>query len=87
VPAVVPFTVNDVTADYLTLTFTRRAGAEDARVTPQVSSDLVIWNSGEPAATVTVSRRLNANGTETVVVRDALPLSTGRYIRLSVPTQ
>ncbi len=49
--------------------------------------DVLIWNRGAPAATVTVSRRLNANGTETVVVRVALPLSTGRYIRLSVPLQ
>lgn len=87
VPAVAPFTVNNVTTDYLTVTFTRRAGTEDARVTPQISSDLAAWTSGEPAATVTVSRRLDANGTETVVVRDALPMSAGRYIRLSVLAQ
>jgi hypothetical protein len=87
VPAVAPFTVNDVTADYLTVTFTRRAGTEDARVTPQITSDLSTWSSGEPAAIVTVSRRLNSNGTETVVVRDALPMSAGRYIRLRVLAQ
>jgi hypothetical protein len=87
VPAVARFTINDVTADYLTVTFIRRAGTEEARVTPQISSDLATWSSGEPAALVTVSRHLNPNGTETIVVRDAIPLSANRYIRLSVPTQ
>jgi hypothetical protein len=55
-------------------------------VTPEISSDLATWSSGEPAATVTVSRQINANGTETVVVRDAMPMTANRYIRLSVPT-
>ena len=86
VPAVAPFTVDTVTADYLTITFTVRVGASGTPVTPEISSDLATWSSGEPAATVTVSRQINANGTETVVVRDAMPMTANRYIRLSVPT-
>ncbi len=79
-----PFTVNNVTADYLTITFTCRTGADDMRVIPQVSSDLTNWASGEPPATVTISRVSNGDGTETIVVREAQPLSGRRYARISV---
>ena len=85
-PAITAFTVNNVTADYLTITLTRRGGADDAQVTPQISSDLSTWVSGEPAATVTVSRRLNGDGTETIVVREAQPMTARLYVRLSVRT-
>ena len=80
------FTVNNITADYLTIAYNRRAGADDVQVTPQISSDLSTWVSGEPAATVTVSRRLNGDGTEITVVREVQPMTTRRYVRLSVRT-
>ena len=83
-PSVATFTVNGITSDYLTLTYTRRAGADDALVTPEVSSDLSTWTSGDPAGTVTVSRHLNGDGTETLTVRETQPIAARRFVRLKV---
>jgi CotH kinase protein/Chitobiase/beta-hexosaminidase C-terminal domain/Lamin Tail Domain len=85
-PAVAAFTVNDVTANYLTVTWSRRTGADDVRIIPELSSDLATWTSGEPAATVTVSRRFNSDSTETIVVREAQPITSRRFVRLRAGT-
>lgn len=71
--------------NYLTLTYTHDPSATDVALTVEVSSDLITWNSG-PGFTVEVSRVANANGSETVVTRDALPQVSAprRFIRLRV---
>ena len=71
---------------YLTLTFTRVIANNDIAYVPQVSSDLLTWNSGA-GYLAAVSTTNNADGlTQTVVVRDATPLpaSGKRFIRLAV---
>ena len=71
---------------YLTLTFTRVIAETDITYVPQVSSDLLTWNSGTNDL-APVSTTNNADGlTQTGVVRDLTPLTSGgrRFIRLSV---
>ncbi len=69
--------------DYLTLTYTHDLTATDVTLTVRVSENLVDWNSG-PAFTTEVSRTDHHDGTETVVVRDLLPLREGprRFLQL-----
>jgi len=73
-------------SNYLTLTYTQNLFATDITYTPQVSSDLVNWNSGSAfVAPLTVTP--NADGlTETVVVQDLTPAGIGnpRFIRLII---
>lgn len=71
---------------YLTLTYTRVTAATGLTYTPQVSGDLQTWNS-DKGAVVAVSTANNADGlTQTVVVRDGIPISGGgpRFLRLRV---
>ncbi len=71
---------------YLTLTYTQVMGATGITYLPQASGDLSTWNGGS-GYTVAVSTTANADGaTQTVVVRDAVPLSgaTRRFLRLQV---
>ena len=73
---------------YLSLTYTKFIANTDIAYLPQVSGDLVAWNSGTNYL-ATVSTTNNPDGlTQTVVVRDLTPLSTNgrRFIRLSVTT-
>ena len=66
--------------NYLTLTVPRRMKRADLNYTVEVSSDLVTWTSGS-GQTVTLQ-----DTDSILVVRDALPMSTGsrRFIRLAV---
>ena len=71
--------------NYLTLKYTQVLNATDITYTPQVSSNMQTWNSG-PAFLSPVSIQPNGDGvTETVVVQDRIPASSGpRFIRLQV---
>ncbi|MGA3171620.1 MAG: LamG-like jellyroll fold domain-containing protein [Chthoniobacteraceae bacterium] len=72
--------------NYLSLTYTELILATDITYIPEVSGDLQIWNSG-PSYTATVSSTPNpGNLTETVTVRDLVPMSNAvpRFIRLEV---
>ena len=71
---------------YLTLTYTRDLTATDAATVVEIINGLApghIWNSG-PAFTTETSRTDNADGTETVVTRDLIPITAGgdRFMRL-----
>ncbi|MEJ6718169.1 MAG: hypothetical protein QNK82_06740, partial [Akkermansiaceae bacterium] len=75
--------VGGSTDDYLTLTFNKSAGA-DGVLTVEVSSDLANWSS-DRSLTELVSSTDNGDGTSTVRVRVADPISQeqGRiYLRL-----
>lgn len=83
-PAIGSTVVNGNT--YLTLTFTKVIANTDITYVPQVSSDLLTWNSGA-GYVAAVGTTNNADGlTQTVVVRDATPLPVNgrRFIRLAV---
>ena len=71
---------------YQTLTFTKVIANTDITYVPQVSPDLVTWNSGA-SYVATVGTTNNADGvTQTVVVRDLTPITgeAQRFIRLAV---
>lgn len=73
---------------FQTLTYTRVVANTDVSYVPQVSSDLVTWNSG-PSYVGPVSTVTSADGlTQAVTVRDLTPIASvaagGRFIRLQV---
>ncbi len=70
--------------NYLSLSYERFKDATDIRCLVEVSSDMLIWHSGQPA-TRQVSI-IDHGDTETVTVRDATPFSSAaqRFIRLKV---
>lgn len=74
----------DPPADYETITFSRRRGATDVAYAVQTSTDLTAWN----ADAVLVARMDNADGTETLTYRAALPFSADnrRYLRVKLQT-
>jgi hypothetical protein len=69
---------------YLTLTYSTPVYATGLTFIPQISTNLVNWQSG-PNATAVVSDTI-ANGIRTVVIRDITPASgnTRRFIRVLV---
>ncbi len=81
-----PVDVSGVIDDYLTIRFNRVIGADDLTYTPEVSTDLAVWNSG-PAFLVEVDSPVyNPKGTETVTFRTLMPVvgDDRRFIRASV---
>lgn len=75
--------VEGSTDDYLTLTFNEGSGIVGS-LTVEVSTDLQNW-SGDPSLTEEVSNTDNGNGTSTVTVRLAAPVSPEQdkvYLRL-----
>ena len=85
-PVIAPVTVDGL--DYLAATYHQVLANTDTTITPEVSDDLLIWQSG-PDVTALVSLADNGDGTETLTVRDLTPLSgaAARFIRLRVSTQ
>ncbi len=69
-------------ADYLTITYRRNRAATDVIYGVQVSSDLQTWTTHVTELSVTD----NGDGTDKVVVRDNIPVSsaTNRFIRVQV---
>ncbi len=68
---------------YLTLTYTRIKDASDLVFATHFSSDLGTWSTDSTTVSVTE----NQNGSETVVIRDTIPLSTAtprRFGRIEV---
>ena len=69
---------------YLALTFTRDTAIADVQLAGQASGDLAGWSDAE---VVEVSRTDHGNGTETVVLRDTIPVGdsgeTERFLRLA----
>ena len=63
---------------YATLTWRERIGADDATITPQLSSDLAAWNAdpGDQSLLVPLIGLVNPDGTRTVRVRAAAPASS-----------
>lgn len=71
--------------NYLGITYTRPKGATDFTFTVEVSTQLNDWNT--PAAPfVVVSVTDNNNGTETVTLRDSVPIThqQTRFVRLRI---
>ncbi len=76
-----------VESDYLALRYRRPVnGRPGLLYTVQVGGNLSTWTSG-PSATTLVGITSNGDGTETVIVRDNVPISGEgqRFIRLQVP--
>ena len=73
---------------YLTLTFRRLLPPRDVTYAVEVSDTLAGWDS-PPGATVEQSATANGDGTETVVVRDTVPMTpdSRRFLRLRVTWQ
>jgi subtilase family serine protease len=75
--------------NYLRLTYTEVQSATDITYTPQVSMDLVTWNSG-PGYTTTTGTTSNPGGlTESVTVQAVTPVNNStpaQFIRLQVTT-
>ncbi|MCB1124116.1 MAG: hypothetical protein KJT03_21375, partial [Verrucomicrobiae bacterium] len=69
--------------EYISLTYTYDITATDVTLTVRVSGGLDTWNSG-PGFTTEISRESNLDGTETVVVRDNIPIGdeVTRFIQL-----
>ncbi len=80
--------VGGVTADYLTLTFTRPAGVTDVDYLAE-SSPSLIAESWSPTETVLVSQTSAGDGAETLVFRSAQPVTPGQrlFLRLRVRVQ
>ena len=80
-----------VESGYATFTWRERLGADDATITPQLSSDLIQWNAdpGNQSLLVPLTNIVNQDGTRTVRVRSAAPTSstTRTAFRLRVQTQ
>jgi Calx-beta domain len=80
--------------DYATLSFRRNASATDTRFTVEASGDLKNWSAGStyygaastPTNEVTTEVSHSAGDTETIVVRDNIPVATGvpRFLRLRI---
>lgn len=69
---------------YLRLTFRRLRGASGVTYTIETTGTLLTWPA-TPGPTVEQSAIPNADGTETVIVRDTVPESAGaRFMRLRV---
>jgi hypothetical protein len=79
------FTVDNVSGNYLTLSYTRAPGTGDLAVTCETATDLTNPASWLPNA-VLVSREYNSAGTETYVFRAPLPISAQpeQFMRLRV---
>lgn len=80
-----PFTVGNVAADYFTLTFNKRANADDAETVVEISDNLGVWHSGPDWVVMTSQQRTN-DSTVTQTWRSARPyVSTSReFMRLNV---
>ena len=71
--------------NHLTFTMTLKADATGIVLTPQVSSNLSVWNSG--AIHIQTVSDTTSNGVRTWIVRDLTPIGDqpgGRFLRLSV---
>ena len=84
--------VDVVGTDYISLTFTRRTGADDLNYAVQYSEDLIDWNPFTPAwssdgadQSKVVSTINNGDGTETITVRHPFPMTESKqFMRLSI---
>ena len=73
---------------YLTLQYTVQSGASDATFTPEVSSNLSLWNSGVANLTGLTGPTVSTNGYVTWKTRDntATDQDTKRFIHLKITT-
>jgi hypothetical protein len=80
-----PFTVSSVLENYLTLTITRAAAADDARPTVEFSTDLATWFS-DSTHVVLAARTRNGFGAviETWRAKDPMPSSPQQFLRLRI---
>ena len=71
---------------YLSLRYRRVLFATDITYTVEVSGDLATWNSGLGFTVAVGSPVDNGDGTETVTVRDVIPMdsTTTRFLRLHI---
>ncbi|MDB4488484.1 CotH kinase family protein [Akkermansiaceae bacterium] len=81
------FSVNDITNNFLVISFRRKITADDVSVVPQIGSDLTNW-SGDQSAIVFVSEVNSNDGLSLVTYRSAQPfdpeLNEGFFFRLAV---
>ena len=77
-----PVNVGGVVSDYLTLTYTRAIGRDDASYSVEASTDL----SGWVLAIIVGSPTFNGNGTETLVYRHPNPKASDarQFLRLRI---
>ena len=74
--AIQTLTVNAVADSYLTISFRRNIGAESLIYTPEVSTDLVLWNGGPSNIVLEEDPVHNGDGTETIVYRSVNPVGS-----------
>jgi hypothetical protein len=81
---ILPFTVDDVFGNYLTLTYTRAAGTGDINVICETATNLA--PADWAANAVLVSRTYNSDYTETYLYRGPMPISAQpqQFMRLRV---
>ena len=67
-----------VEGGYATFTWRERIGADDATITPQLSSDLVLWTAdpGNQSLLVPLTNTVNPDGTRTIRIRATAPASS-----------
>jgi Lamin Tail Domain/Concanavalin A-like lectin/glucanases superfamily/CotH kinase protein len=83
--AIEPLTVLGTTANYFTLHFRRHIGATSAEWTPQFSTDLAGWPTGELVLRGSIN---NGDGSETVTYRSTAPAPSAKgFGRLKVATE
>ncbi len=82
--AITRIIVDDIPADYLTLTWSRRVEAVDAPIVPEFSDDLVQWTPLAGPDLVEISRESPAPGVEIITARQAQPGPAQRYVRWRV---
>jgi hypothetical protein len=84
-PAVASLEVDEQTDNYLVLQFPRLKGADDVRVTAEVSADLITWSDAGPVVDYQFS---SGNLVEVLMVRAPIPAgSEAQFIRLRVESR
>ncbi len=81
-----PVTVAGIPNTYLVLRYRHNITADDVKVTPEMSPDMVNWT---PLTDAVPPDLINPDGTEDLARRSPLPVSTGSrvYVRVSVTTR
>ncbi|SVC83406.1 uncharacterized protein METZ01_LOCUS336260, partial [marine metagenome] len=76
------------TETYFTFTYTRRAGDPRLQFSLEISNDLGTWESAAPYLETAAPTTFNADGTETLTLRDKRHVhqSPMRFLRLTVST-
>ena len=79
--AVMRLLVDDVLAEYLTISHRRNLAADDVTIAPEISADLLTWRSGDEEF-VFVSEDHQGDGTSVVTYRTTAPYAPEAGLRV-----